>query len=119
MIALHETLTLGSIIVGILVSLSILVSVVYGAKWKVAAEVAEANAAAWKDSAHRLEEEIAGLKQKVEMLRRRVAELESLPDMTKLLRELQSHEVAAASRWDASLEVLSEIRDSLVSLKSG
>lgn len=106
-IEFHETVTLGSIIVGALVSALVIVSAIYGVRWKTAAQVNAANAAAWEDTASRYELELAVMRGRIEeqdrkiaALQARISELEALPDVAAVHRALIDHDTRAADAMD-------------------
>jgi len=111
-IELVETITLGSLIVGLLVGAAGLATYFYGVKWKTAAMVNEANAKAWEETARRLTEEVTVLREKVATLESQVQDLRK-HDMEHVLSSLSTHEAQAAVRHKTTLQVLEDIRDSL------
>lgn len=120
-----------SVILGTLVALSGVVAIIYGARWKTAAQVEAANAAAWEATASRLEREVSELREQlrrhreeIDKLRARISELEHLPDVATVYKALQEHDARAAEAMkmhDANAEkranriiaVMEEIRDNL------
>ncbi len=128
---LSETITLGVLIIGGIVSIAAIVGVIYGARWKTAAEVEAANAAAWEDTARRLQLEVERISARVDdqgktirRLQGRIAELEGLPDVAAVHREVLEHDQKAAeamrvhdqhadTRAARIVGVMEEIRDEL------
>lgn len=106
-IEFHETITLGSVVVGALVSALVVVSAIYGVRWKTTAQVNAANALAWEDTATRYEVELANMRERLEeqdrkiaVLQTRIAELEALPDVAAVHRALVEHDTRAAAAMD-------------------
>jgi len=96
--AISTTISLGSIIVGILVAAGTLVAVIYGAKWKVTGEAAIALAEARgetikdaKDREHELQAALHTSKEANAQMRQSIERLEALPNLARIL------EVMAAS----------------------
>lgn len=123
-VAFESTVSLGALILGVLVALTGLAALLYGARWKSAAEVERANSAAWEDQARRLMEDVESLKGRLDRAEQRIEELEALPDFSSILLAISDHEAQAERRAARVAELLvssnerqsallSEIRDAV------
>lgn len=110
----RDTITLGSVMVGVLVALGGLAVFFYGVRWKSAYLVAEANAEAWHSTADRLEEELKHLRDEVRALRSRISELEGLPDVSSVLEAILAHDNRQDGLWDVHNDQANARADKIV-----
>jgi tRNA A58 N-methylase Trm61 len=111
-LSLREQLGIFGLVVGLLLSIGSLVGVFYGVKWKTSAEAEHSAFIAVKELADAQEARLAvsqavaaEYRQKLDDrdalvvdMRKKLADAEALPDMSKLLKEIHSHDTAAKKR---------------------
>jgi len=114
----HDTITLGSVIFGVVIGLPGLFGLLYGARQKANAQVAEESAtvamqgrAAFKDAAERLGSEKDELQAEIGRLNGLVSELEKRPQFDDMLKMLERMDAAAAERTKLAMAELIEIEE--------
>lgn len=137
--AIHftDTITLGSVVLGCAVAFGVLVAVVRGVRWRVAAEVSSAAADELRKALadekeisaareQRLNDDLArtreDARQRADDLRtaqQTIARLEQLPDLARVVSLLDSHEVRAQERHESVVQVLQALTDRLTTTNGG
>lgn len=130
-----ETVTLGSVVLGALASIALLVGVFYGTRYKVSylaasaaaeelrksladekergREEKETAAAALLATQEKYDAVVAQLRDSLTAAQKTIAQLEQMPDMASLVRLLDQHETRAQERHEATTEVLRALADSV------
>ncbi len=122
--AIHftDTITLGSVILGCAVAFGVLVAVVRGVRWRVAAEVSSAAAdelrkaladekALSADREQRALDQLTQARGQLDKAQQTIARLESLPDLARVVSLLDSHEVRAQERHESVVQVLQALTE--------
>lgn len=105
-ITLESTVSLGALVIAVLVALSGIAALLYGARWKAAAQVEAANSSAWEDQSRRLQERVDDLALRLGRAEDKIKELEALPDFSSVLAAIGEHEVQAEKRADRVADLL-------------
>lgn len=113
---MHETFAVAGVVLGVVAAFGLIAASIFGVRYKVAYQAENAAAESLRESlddergrVKRQEEALSSVRDQLKHANDTVARLEALPDLARIVKILDAHELRAQERHEKTASVLTAL----------